>query len=138
LNNQLIKRIAANEPEMRMPQWIPGDAKRQQVELLRRWIDAGAKWDTHWAYLPPKRIEPPTVSASSWPRNPIDNFILARLERERLKPSPAADKITLLRRVSLDLTGLPPTPAETDSFLKDDSPNAYEKRVDRLLSSALR
>jgi uncharacterized protein DUF1553/uncharacterized protein DUF1549/concanavalin A-like lectin/glucanase superfamily protein/cytochrome c len=136
LNSRLIKRIAAPEPEMRMP---PAASERtlsaKQIDLLRRWIDEGAKWDTHWAYVAPKRLEPPRVATPAWPNNAIDNFILARLEREGLKPSPPADKITLLRRVTLDLTGLPPTPAETDSFLKDTSPDAYEKRVDQLLGS---
>jgi len=121
---------------MRMPPPASGRTlSAKQVELLRRWIDEGAKWDTHWAYVAPKRLEPPRVAAPSWSRNAIDNFILARLEREGRKPSPPADKVTLLRRVTLDLTGLPPAPAETDSFLKDTSPDAYEKRVDQLLSS---
>ena len=135
-NSRLIKRIAAPEPEMRMPPPASGRTlSAKQVELLRRWIDEGAKWNTHWSYLTPKRPEPPKVSAPAWPHNAIDNFILARLEREGLKPSAPADKVTLLRRVTLDLTGLPPTPAETASFLKDASPDAYEKRVDQLLNS---
>jgi uncharacterized protein DUF1553/uncharacterized protein DUF1549/concanavalin A-like lectin/glucanase superfamily protein/cytochrome c len=136
-NSRFIKRITAAQPEMRMPP--PGSGvslTANQTELLRRWIDEGAKWEAHWAYSPPKRFEPPRVNNTSWPRNPIDNFILARLEREGLKPSPQTDKGTLLRRVSLDLTGLPPTPAEVDSFLKDPAPDAYEKQVDRLLSSS--
>ena len=136
-SSRLIKRISATEPEMRMP---PAASERtlspRQIELFRRWIDEGAKWDTHWAYLPPKRLEPPKVATPAWLRNAIDNFVLARLEREGLKPSPPADKVTLLRRVTLDLTGLPPTPSEIDSFLKDASANAYEKRVDQLLGSA--
>ncbi len=135
-NSRLIKRITATEPEMRMP---PVASQRtlsaRQIELLRRWIDEGAKWETHWAYLAPKRLEPPKVANSSWPRNEIDHFILARLEREGLKPSDPADKVTLLRRVTLDLTGLPPTTEEIDSFLKDTSLDAYEKRVDKLLGS---
>ncbi|HLK60248.1 MAG TPA: DUF1549 and DUF1553 domain-containing protein, partial [Chthonomonadaceae bacterium] len=90
---------------------------------------------THWAFVPPRRPTPPTVRLASWPRNPIDKFILARLEQEKLAPSPWADRTTLLRRVSLDLTGIPPTPAEVDSFLNDHTPNAYEKVVDRLLAS---
>lgn len=135
-NSRLIKRIAATEPEMRMPPPASGRTlSAKQIELLRRWVDEGAKWDTHWAYVAPKRPEPPRVANPAWPRNAIDSFILARLEREGLKPSPPADKVTLLRRVTLDLTGLPPTPAETDSFLKDTSPDAYEKRVDQLLGS---
>src|SRR5215813_5665654 len=136
-NSRLIKRITAAQPEMRMPPPVSSlSLTATQIELLRRWIDEGAKWETHWAYSPPKRVEPPRVNNTSWPRNPIDNFILARLEREGLKPSPPTDKITLLRRVSLDLTGLPPTPADVDSFLKDNAPDAYEKQVDRLLSSS--
>src|SRR5262249_9733420 len=91
-------------------------------------------WD-HWAFQPPKRSELPTVKQSAWVRNPIDNFILARLERENVKPSPEADRQTLLRRLSLDLTGLPPTPEEIQSFLADSSPTASEKTVDRLLAS---
>ena len=135
-NSRLIKRITAAQREMRMPP--PGSDRSlttSQIELLRRWIDEGAKWETHWAYSPPKRIEAPKVKGTAWPRSPIDNFILARLEREGLKPTAEADKTTLLRRVTLDLTGLPPTLAEIDSFLKDTTPDAYEKRVDRLLSS---
>ena len=107
----------------------------RQIELLRRWIDEGAKWDTHWAYTAPARRDPPAVNHAQWARNPIDQFILARLEREGLTPSPEADKTTLLRRVTYDLTGLPPTPAEVDAFLADRSPDAYEKRVDALLQS---
>jgi hypothetical protein len=136
LNSRLIKRITAAESEMRMPP--PGSERTlsaKQIDLLRRWVDESAKWDTHWAYAAPKRLEPPSVATPAWPRNAIDNFILARLEREGLKPSPPADKITLLRRATLELTGLPPTPADIDSFLKDNSPDAYEKRVDNLLSS---
>lgn len=136
LNSRLVKRITASEPELRMPPAGSGRAlTAKQIELLRRWIDEGAKWETHWAYVPPKRPEPPEVADTNWPRNAIDRFILARLGREGLKPSPPADKISLLRRASLDLTGLPPTPAEIDSFVKDTSADAYEKRVDRLLSS---
>ncbi len=89
-----------------------------------------------WATTAPKRPEPPEVtSRTAWPRKPIDRFILARLEREGLRPSPEADKATLLRRLTYDLTGLPPTPAEIDAFLTDRSPEAYERRVDALLAS---
>src|SRR5207244_5469937 len=96
---------------------------------------SGATWDTHWAYVPPQRPEPPATRRAGWGRNPIDQFILARLEREGLQPSSEADKETLLRRVTYDLTGLPPTPGEVDAFLADKSPDAYEKRVDALLQS---
>jgi len=134
--SRLIQRVAAKDPAMRMPPQDFGHALTdKQIELLRRWIDEGAKWETHWAYLPPKHPELPKLSNAAWPRNPIDHFILARLEREGLKPSPEADKATLLRRVTFDLTGLPPTLAEVDSFLADKSPDAYERRVDQLLNS---
>ncbi|HEY3134719.1 MAG TPA: DUF1549 domain-containing protein, partial [Blastocatellia bacterium] len=134
--SRLIERITAKDPAMRMP---PPEAELtlsdKQIELLRRWIDEGAKWETHWAYIAPKRPELPTVKDRAWPRNPMDHFILARLEREGLKPQPEADRVTLLRRVTYDLTGLPPTPADVDSFVRDKSPDAYEKRVDQLLRS---
>src|SRR5262249_17921910 len=95
----------------------------------------GAPWSTHWAFVAPQRPALPKVTDAAWPRTPIDQFILARLEREGLKPSAEADKTRLIRRVTLDLTGLPPTPAEVDAFLADRSPEAYEKVVDRLLES---
>src|SRR5262249_43095608 len=106
-----------------------------QVELLGKWIDQGARWDAHWAYVPPKRPPLPAVADRTWPRNAIDHFILHRLEKEGLWPSPEADRVTLLRRLSFDLTGLPPTPAEVDAFVNDQAPDAYEKVVDRLLAS---
>src|SRR5262249_4868413 len=106
-----------------------------QIETLRRWIQQGAKYALHWAFVAPKRPAVPKVKQAWWPINPLDNFILARLEKEGLKPSPPADRRTLIRRVTLDLTGLPPTIAEVDAFLADKSPDAYEKVVDRLLAS---
>ena len=90
---------------------------------------------TPWSFVAPVRSAPPAAKDTNWPRNPIDQFVLARLEKEGVKPWPQAAKATLLRRVSLDLTGLPPSPAELDQFLSDDSPNAYKKQVDRLLAS---
>jgi hypothetical protein len=132
----LIEMITHPDPNERMPPPDSGHSLTdRQIDLLRRWIDEGAKWDTHWAYTAPARAEPPAVRQSKWVRNPIDQFILTRLEREGLKPSAEADKVTLLRRVTYDLTGLPPTPAEVDSFLADRSPDAYERRVDALLQS---
>src|SRR5439155_8322949 len=132
----LIARITNQDPLRRMPPPESGHTlSSTQIDLVRRWIDEGAKWDAHWAYVPPKRPELPAVSDAQWVRNPIDRFILARLEREKLTPSPEADRTTLLRRVTYDLTGLPPTPAEIDAFLADRSPDAYEKRVDALLQS---
>jgi hypothetical protein len=106
-----------------------------QVDLLRRWIKQGAKWEDHWAFVAPMPQVLPAVKRSEWPRQPIDRFILARLEKEGLSPSPEADKSALLRRVSLDLTGLPPTPEEQASFSADSSRTAYENQVDRLLTS---
>jgi hypothetical protein len=132
----LLLRITHQNKALRMPPAASGlSLTDKEIDTLRRWIDQGAKWETHWAYTAPIRPEPPAVSNAKWARNPIDQFILARLERESLKPSPEADKITLLRRVTFDLTGLPPTPEEIDSFTKDKSPDAYEKVVDRLLAS---
>src|SRR5258708_9360721 len=132
----LIEMVTHPNPKQRMPPLESGHTLTdQQISVLRRWIDSGAGWDTHWAYTPAKRPEPPSTMRAGWVRNPIDRFVLARLERERLQPSPEADKETLLRRVTYDLTGLPPTPAEVDAFLADKSPDAYEKRVDALLQS---
>ena len=143
----LWRRVAGLvEGEDRMP---PKGEPLAEVEmaLLRRWIDEGASWPdehggqatgplvTHWSYVAPVKAEPPAVRAAAWCRGPIDRFVLARLEREGLTPAPEADRETLLRRVTLDLTGLPPTPTEIDAFLVDGSPAAYERVVDRLLAS---
>ena len=134
--SQLYKRITTTDLRDRMPPADSGyELSDQQIQLLRRWIDEGAKWSTHWAYAAPKRPEPPAVARQNWVRNPIDQFVLSRLDREGLRPSRAADKTTLLRRVTYDLTGLPPTPADVDAFLKDNSSDAYERRVDALLLS---
>ena len=108
---------------------------REQIELVARWIRSGAKWEKHWSLIAPQRPVPPAVHAAEWIRNPIDTFVLARLEQEGLAPSPPADKATLIRRVTFDLTGLPPTPAEVDAFVADQSPAAFERLVDRLLAS---
>jgi hypothetical protein len=132
----LVERILAADPGERMPP--PKSNKKltaEQIDLLKRWIDQGAKWSEHWAFVPPTRPALPPVKDKSWPRNAIDHFILARLEQEGLKPSREADRVRLIRRVTLDLTGLPPTPAEVDAFLADRSASAYEKVVDRLLAS---
>jgi hypothetical protein len=106
-----------------------------QIDLLRRWIEQGANWGAHWAYVAPERPVAPEVKNKKWPRNDIDRFVLAELERQHLKPNKEADRYTLVRRASLDLTGLPPTPQEVDAFLADKDPQAYEKLVDRLLAS---
>src|SRR5947199_886128 len=133
-DSELIARVSSKNPEARMPYHGP-PLTQQQIELLRQWIKEGAKWEDHWAFVVPKPQALPTVKRSDWVRQPLDRFILARLEKERLEPSPEADKAALLRRASLDLTGLPPSIEEQNNFLNDSSPNAYEKQVDRLLAS---
>jgi mono/diheme cytochrome c family protein len=134
--SEVVKRVSSKDPEEMMP---PPKSKKtltaKQIELLSRWIDQGAPWGKHWAFEAPVRPEPPAVANKAWAKNPIDQFVLARLEKEGLKPSPEAAKETLIRRVTLDLTGLPPTPAEVDAFLADNAPDAYEKLVDRMLAS---
>jgi len=137
--SELIQRVTSKDPELQMP---PPDSglklSRRQVQVLEDWVKTGAKWpedDRHWAFVPPARPEPPLTKDAKWSRNPADAFVLARLEQANLRPSPEADKETLLRRVSFDLTGLPPSPEEIDAFLADDSAGAYEKAVDRLLAS---
>jgi Protein of unknown function (DUF1553)/Protein of unknown function (DUF1549)/Planctomycete cytochrome C len=132
--SELIARVTSKDPDARMPYHAP-PLSREQIALLRRWIKEGAKWEDHWAFVAPKPQALPTVKQSEWVRQPLDRFILARLEKEGLAPSPEAEKASLLRRVSLDLTGLPPTREEQASYLADSSPNAYEKQVDRLLAS---
>ena len=134
--SQLVARITSQDPEEVMPP--PKTGKKltpAQIDLLKRWISEGATWQTHWAYETPKRPALPTVKDTKWAKNEIDSFVLAKLEKEKLKPAPEADKTTLVRRVTQDLTGLPPTPDEVDAFLADKSPAAYEKVVDRLLAS---
>jgi hypothetical protein len=135
--SEMLRRITSAEPAERMPPAFAGRERLtdQEINLIRRWIEQGAKWQKHWSFIPPKRPPLPPVKDRSWPRNPIDYFILHRLEREGLRPTPEADRTTLIRRVTLDLTGLPPTLAEVEAFLNDSSPEAYEKVVDRLLAS---
>jgi hypothetical protein len=132
----ILARVSETRPARRMP---PPQAKVQlseaQIATLKRWVEEGAPWQEHWAYVPPKAQTPPAVKLRQWPRTAVDHFVLARLEKEGLAPSAEADKPTLLRRLSLDLTGLPPTIAELDAFLADNSQQAYEKQVDRLLAS---
>ncbi len=133
--SELVARITAKDPDDRMPPLKTGKTlSPAQIEVLRRWVARGAPYAIHWAYVKPQRPRLPSVRHKRWPRNPIDNFILARLEREGMATSAPADKPTLIRRVSLDLTGLSPTIAEVDQFIQDKSPDAYERLVDRLLS----
>jgi hypothetical protein len=133
--SELYRRLTTADAEDRMPPRKSGRAvSPAQIELVRRWIVEGAPWKNHWAFVAPKPAEL-KIRNPRWRRNPIDDFVLERLIREGLAPSPEADRTTLLRRVSLDLTGLPPTPEEVDAFLADAAPDAYEKAVDRLLAS---
>jgi hypothetical protein len=135
-HSALVDRITTTDPDDHMP---PPDSGKKlsatQVQLLRRWIAEGAKFEGLWSIQPVSHPEPPAVNDAKWIRNPIDNFVLARLEKEGLSPSPEADRPTLIRRLSLDLLGLPPTPGEIDAFVHDSSPDAYEKVVDRLLAN---
>ena len=138
-NGEMIERLLSDDPDERMP---PPSSKRilrpEDRAKLVQWLKAGADWpedDRHWAFVPPEKPLAPQVKNKKWAKGKIDRFILARLEKEGLKPSPEADKHTLLRRVTFDLTGLPPSPEEIDAFVADESENAYEKVVDRLLSS---
>jgi acetyl esterase/lipase len=140
--SELIRRITTNDPDEHMP---PPDSKKTltaaQIETLRRWVAEGGRYEQHWAFVPPKRPALPDVQKSAaaawqhWPQNPIDNFILDRLLREGLHPSAEADRYTLVRRLYLDLIGLPPTPEEADAFVNDGDVRAYEQLVDRLLQS---
>ena len=134
--SKLIELIITEDKDEQMPPPESGKTlTKAQIDLLRQWVAEGAPWQNHWSYIPPERPALPTVKNKAWPRNEIDNFTLARLEREGLKPNQQADKTTLVRRASLDLTGLPPTIEEVDAFLADKSSTAYEKLVDRLLES---
>ena len=134
--SELISRITNPNPEKLMP---PPDAHRKltpaQIETIRAWVDQGAKWATHWALIAPARPPVPEVSDDGWPRNAVDHFVLAELKKQGLAPSPPATLAALLRRVSLDLTGLPPSPEAREAFLADSRPDAYERLVDRLLAS---
>ncbi|MEI8021980.1 MAG: DUF1549 domain-containing protein, partial [Schlesneria sp.] len=137
--SELIRRILSEDADVRMPppstKFIMTDA---QKTTLKQWVASGAAYTAHWAFIPPKRPDIPVVSGnnmSSALLSPIDAFILSRLNAETLKPSPPADRYTLIRRASLDLIGLPSSPEEADEFVSDASPDAYEKLLDRLLAS---
>lgn len=133
--SELIRRVTATDPNDRMPPLESGKVLSTGDQArLRAWIQQGAPYARHWAYVPPIRPSLPRVRERRWPRNAIDHFILARLESERLKHAPEADAATLIRRVSLDLTGLPPSVDEVDRFVADRRPDAYEALVDRLLA----
>jgi hypothetical protein len=132
--SELMARVTSHDPETRMPYRAP-PLEPREIDLLRRWIEEGAQWEDHWSFVAPRRQVQPKVKHTNWPRQPLDSFVLARLEQEGLTPSSEASKEELLRRVSLDLTGLPPTPDALTAFQADHSPEAYEKQVDRLLAS---
>lgn len=134
--SELVARITSDDEGLVMPPIDSGKSlNKEEIELLKRWVDQGAEYQPHWAFIVPKQGKLPAVEQSDWPQGPIDHYILARLEAEGLAPSDATDRITLIRRVTLDLTGLPPTQEEVEAFLADQSPDAYERLVDRLLAS---
>jgi hypothetical protein len=135
--SELIARITMDDPDLKMP---PADANKpaftpEEVDILRRWIDAGAEYEPHWAYLAPTRPAIPAVKNVAWPRTDVDRLLLARMEERGVAPAIEADRRTLLRRAWLDLVGLPPTPEEVDAFAKDGAQDAFERRVDALLAS---
>jgi hypothetical protein len=133
--SELMERVTATNALHMPPESTGKKLSDAQIETLRAWIAGGAPYGRHWAFVPPRRPALPAVQDKTWPINSIDRFVLARLEQEGLKPSPIADRRTLIRRVTLDLTGLPPTPVEVNAFLADSKPGAYERGVDRLLTS---
>ena len=134
--SELVRRITSPDASERMP---PEDSGKKlsskEIHLLKQWIAQGAKYQTHWAYVAPKRQPAPAVKDQTWSDHWIDRFLLVRWEKEELKPAPDADPVTLIRRLSFDLTGLPPSPSDVDAFVKDHSESAYEALVDRLLDS---
>lgn len=132
----IYQRIAEADPARRMPpEYSHKTLTDEQRGIVKQWIEQGASWKEHWSFTVPARSEPPVVTAGGWIRNPIDRFILAKLEATGLEPAPEADRRTLARRLSLDLTGLPPTPVDVEEFVKDKAKDAYEKLVDRFLNS---
>ncbi len=137
LQSSLVyQRITQADPALRMP---PESSHKvltdAQKDILKRWIADGATWKEHWSFVPPSRASLPPVKAKDWVRNPVDAFVLAKLEAVGLEPAPEAERRALIRRLSLDLTGLPPAPAEVEQFVNDSSPQAYEQLVDRMMAS---
>jgi hypothetical protein len=135
--SEVIARVSSDDPEMRMP---PASSKKppltpKEIELLKKWINAGAKFEPHWAHIAPERPTVPEVKNATWARTPVDRFLLARLEAKGITPSAEADRITLIRRLYFDLTGLPPTQEQVDAFVADNRPDAYERLVTQLLKS---
>ncbi len=136
-DSELIRRILATNPDEKMPPASTGKKLTpQQIETLKKWVEQGAEYQGHWSFLKPERAAAPKLPDESRVANDIDRFVFSRLAKDGLQPQPEADKVTLIRRVTLDLTGLPPTPAAVDAFIADPAPNAYEKLIDKLLLSS--
>ena len=134
--SELFHRIVSDDPEYKMPsQKSHLSLSATEKAILVKWIEQGAQYKPHWAFVAPEKPAVPSAGGDRWAINPIDHFIAQKLEQEKMKPSAEADKSLLLRRLSLDLTGLPPTTEELDAFINDASANAYERQVDRLLQS---
>jgi hypothetical protein len=132
----LIERVSDPDPEFRMPPAEHGPPlSAEEIDQLKNWIEQGAAWEEHWAFVAPVPRDPPQVEDTAWPRDSLDRFVLARIEAAGLTPSPEANRAAWLRRASLDLTGMPPTPDEYETFAADAAPTAYERAVDRLLAS---
>lgn len=127
--------ITTDEDDHMPPKESHKDLKPEQIDLIKRWIEQGAPWQPHWSFMPPAKTALPAVKDAAWVKNPIDHFVLSKLEAAGLQPAKEADRYTLARRLSLDLTGLPPEPATVEAFVKDQSPDAYEKLVDQLMKS---
>ena len=134
--SEALRRVISSNPDEVMPPPKSGaKLSSREIELLRRWLDDGAVYQTHWSFIPPHAAIPPVTEQSTGVRSPVDLFIRTRLDQERMKVSPEADRPTLLRRAAFDLTGLPPSLEELDEFTSDSSPDAFEKQIDRLLAS---
>jgi mono/diheme cytochrome c family protein len=131
----LVRRVSSHGADIMPPATANKPLSQKEIDILKQWISSGAVYKPHWAFVAPVQAPLPAVHKANWPRNPIDNFTLAAMERAGLKPSTQADRYTLVRRVYLDLIGLPPTPEQADEYLKDTRPDAYERLVDRLLAS---
>ena len=127
--------ITKDEDDIMPPRKEHKDLKPAQIAVIKKWIEEGAHWQPHWSFIKPEKAALPAVKNESWARNPIDRFVLAKLEASGLPPAPEADRRTLARRLSLDLTGLPPSPERVEKFVNDTSPDAYEKLVDELMKS---
>src|SRR5581483_2241644 len=131
----LVRRIFATNDDIMPPEGAKNPLTEEEKDALRKWVAQGAPYEPHWAFTAPKQAPLPKVVDKSWPKNPLDYFVLARLEKKGMSPSPPADKYTFVRRVYLDIIGLPPTPEEADAFVHDNSPKAFERVVDKLLAS---